>query len=60
MGILERLASEGGYVFAVYRGIRGAKIGFVKPEAGITLYRGRWRTRPDAYSDERDRSFRGS
>lgn len=47
MGILERLASEGGYVFAVYRGIRGAKIGFVKPEAGITLYRGRWRTRPE-------------
>lgn len=47
MVILERLATDGGYVFAVYRGIRGAKIGFVKPGTGITRYHGCWKSRPD-------------
>ena len=40
--ILNNLASEGGYVFSVYKGYPGAKIGYIPPKSKIKLLRGKW------------------
>lgn len=40
---LHKLAKNGGYVFATYRGNAGGKVGFVEPGSVVELFRGAWR-----------------
>ncbi|MEJ2452237.1 MAG: hypothetical protein P8047_16515, partial [Gammaproteobacteria bacterium] len=42
---MHKIAEEGGYVFAAYRGRDGAKIGYVKPGSAVVLLSGQWNTR---------------
>ncbi|APP09060.1 hypothetical protein VH1709_contig00082-0013 [Vibrio harveyi] len=46
---LHEIASNGGYVFSVYRGCEGAKLGFVKPGSKVKIFKGLW-GRKGAYS----------
>ncbi|USH03742.1 hypothetical protein K6Q96_07050 [Grimontia kaedaensis] len=46
---LHEIASNGGYVFSVYRGFEGAKLGFVKPGSKVKILKGLW-GRKGAYS----------
>lgn len=39
---LLRLARDGGYVFATYRGKQGGKVGFVPPGSTVDLFSGKW------------------
>ncbi|AZZ43513.1 hypothetical protein C1896_00375 [Pseudomonadaceae bacterium SI-3] len=39
---LKKIGKEGGFIFSVYRGYPGAKVGFVEPGTDIKLFCGAW------------------
>ena len=39
---LKRIGSEGGYIFGVYRGHAGGKVGYIEPGSKVELFSGKW------------------